>query len=117
VTKVDSYEWAEVRAGERDPAAGGASHAYLITEADGEEPRRLLGAIIYQHGPRGAEGSTAGCLDDHVLAIVEDRLAACQEGPLSHDTGARALAHVRLARRALRELAAERRARAAQGRD
>lgn len=115
--KIYSYEWCEVWADERDPNAGGASHEYRV---DGwplkpDDPIPGYAEVNFQHGPRGVEGSKRGCLDDHILAIVEDRMAGFQAGPFAHPKNAEALEHIQAARTALRERAEERRARGVLG--
>ena len=117
--KIDSYEWCDVWADDRDPNAGGASHKYEVRHYPPLEGGAYHTYAIaeYQHGPRNVEGSERGCLDDHVLAIAEDRLEAFQAGPFAHAKNAEALEHVRAARTALRERAEERRARGVLGKN
>lgn len=89
----------------RDPNAGGASHLYGIST----NPQTN---IQFQHGARNAEGSTPGVFDDDLLAIVEDRLSAFQNGSFACDENAAALRHIQHARA---ELARRVAARMAQG--
>lgn len=82
---------------ERDPKAGGASHTYGIQWGGPADVTR----IQFQHGPRGAEGSTPGVFDDDLLAVCEDRLACFQAGPFACAENGVALDAVRKAREAL----------------
>ena len=76
----------EVEKDAPDPNAGGASHRYDVlmreplTEQHSERLVRVA-RIQFQHGPRHVDGSTPGCLDSVLLAIVLDRLRAFQAGP------------------------------------
>ena len=79
---------------ERDPNAGGASHAYGIQWGGPKDVTR----IQFQHGPRGVEGSKPGVFDDDLLAILEDRLVLFQAGPFACAENEEALAGVRHAR-------------------
>jgi hypothetical protein len=83
-----------VRISEKDPNAGGGYHAYAIQYGG---PKDVL-HIPFQHGPRGAPTSTAGIFDDDLLAILEDRMQAFEEGPFACEENALALAHIRDAR-------------------
>lgn len=109
---IDKYEWGTVVADARDPKAGGASHVYKVRAGS-----NTLAVVRFQHGPRNVKGSTVGALDDHMLAIVQDRLAAFQAGPFAHPSNELALEHVKEARRMLRERAEERRARGVLGKN
>ena len=109
---VGEYEWGTIYANDRDPNAGGASHEYRIHLDNGE-----VQEIRFQHGPRNVEGSTRGILDEHLIQVLADRLRAFQAGPFAHPSDARALAHIEAASAALRERAAERRARGVLGKN
>lgn len=109
---VGRYEWAEVRANERDPNAGGASHEYRIALDEGGGT-----AILFQHGPRSEATSIRGVLDEHLLMIVADRLEAFQAGPFAHPSNLDALDHVQAARKVLKERAEERRVRGVLGKN
>jgi hypothetical protein len=89
---------------EPDPKAGNANHDYAIQFGGPDQVCR----IQFQHGPRGAEGSTPGVFDDALLAIVEDRLAGFQAGPFACEENLVALGAVREARAAFAERAAKR---------
>jgi len=79
---------------EKDPNAGGACHLYAIQYGGPSEICR----IQFQHGPRGVHGSIAGVFDDDLLAIVQSRLEAFQEGPFACSENADALLYVKVAR-------------------
>ena len=110
---IGTYEWAGVFADGRDPDAGGASHAYKVRLADGAD----VASVQYQRGARNLPDSVVGVLDEHLLMIVMDRLRAFQAGPFAHESNARALAYIEAASHALKERAAERRARGVLGRN
>jgi len=115
--KIDAYEWGEVWADKRDPNAGGASHYYcvLLTE-DGADPAQFA-SVRFQQGPRNVATSLVGALDDHILAIVEDRLRGFQDGLFPCEANSEALRHIDAARVALRTRAEERRARGVLGKN
>ena len=109
---IGEYEWGNVYADKRDPNAGGASHHYRVYLDDGQ-----VCDVQFQHGPRLVEGSASGVLDEHLLMILRDRMEAFQKGPFAHPSNARALAYIEAASCALRERAAERRARGVLGKN
>ena len=109
---VGEYEWGTIYADERDPNAGGASHEYRIHLDNGE-----VQEIRFQHGPRNVDGSARGILDEHLFQVSMDRLRAVEAGPFAHPSNARALAYIEAAAAALRERAAERRARGVLGKN
>ena len=116
---VDTYEWGSVVADEHDPNAGGASHHYTVDEASPGIgcARQVFASVQFQHGPRKEADSVMGALDDHLLAISQDRLEAFQAGPFAHPSNQVALEHVKAARKALRDRAEERRARGVLGKN
>ena len=83
-----------IEADARDPDAGGASHCYVArmdvsgtaTAIDGgctgmaSDP---VAVVRFQHGPRMADGSMAGCTNAVLIAIMLDRLRSFQAGPFS----------------------------------
>jgi hypothetical protein len=79
---------------ERDPNAGGASHAYGVQWGGPKDVTR----IQFQHGPRGLATSTPGLFDDDLLAILQDRLECFQDGPFACEENDQALRAVRSAR-------------------
>lgn len=72
-----------------DPGPGGAYHDYVISGDDS-----VVGAIMFQKGPRKDPGARHGVLDCDLLEIVRDRLKAFQAGPFACDENARALMYV-----------------------
>jgi|TARA_R100000501_G_C2585775_1_gene87429 hypothetical protein len=110
---VGEHEWGAVWADGRDPDAGGASHHYEVRGPDGE----VYVSVRFQHGPRALDSSAQGALDEHLFMVSMDRLRAFQEGPFAHPSNERALAYVEAASSALRERAAERRARGVLGKN
>lgn len=66
----------EIWADERDPNSGNASHHYQL-RMDG----KVVAAISFQHGPRDADGSTAGITEAALFAVILDRLNGFQAGP------------------------------------
>lgn len=82
------------RMGEMGP--GGAYHGYEICPA-GQDPHFTdapVFPVIFQKGPRNAQGSTSGVLDVDLLEIVRDRLTAFQNGDYRCRENAIALTHV-----------------------
>lgn len=75
------------RTGERGP--GGAYHDYVVSGDD-----VVVGAIMFQKGPRNDPNSRYGILDCDLLEIVRDRLRGFQAGPCFCDENARALMYV-----------------------
>jgi len=67
-----------IKADDRDPDAGGASHIYAAEIDD----RKIL-RVQFQHGARNVEGSTPGCTEAVLLAVLIDRMEAFQAGPFS----------------------------------
>lgn len=80
-----------------DPNAGNAHHAFGIQYGGPQDVCR----IQFQHGPRGAEGSTPGIFDDDLLAIIQTRLEGFQSGPYPCEENQDALDAVVAAREAL----------------
>jgi hypothetical protein len=70
---------------ERDyERGGGASHEYTVRLTDRpqtEAPLSSVATIQFQHGPRDEEGSTPGCTDQVLVAILIDRYESFQAGP------------------------------------
>ena len=110
--RIGEYEWGTVWADERDPNAGGASHHYEIRLDNGDRC-----VVQFQHGPRAVAGSIKGILDEHLFQISMDRLRSFQAGPFAHPSNDRALAYIEAASHAMRERAAERRARGVLGKN
>lgn len=94
-----------------DPQAGGACHVYGVQWGG---PKDVL-VVKFQHGARGAEGSTPGVFDDDLLAIIQDRLECFQAGPFACDENEEALEAVRVARAHLSERVARRMAKGVLG--
>jgi hypothetical protein len=105
--QVAEYEWGRVLADDRDPNAGGASHYYEVQDPD----NLVLALVEFQHGPRREPGSRQGALDEHLFAILADRLEAFQAGPFPCEANAQALSHLQAARALLRSRHDERRER------
>lgn len=82
---------------EHDPNAGGACHAYAIQFRGPTD----VCIVQFQHGPRAVDGSIPGVFDDDLLAIVQDRLEAFQQGPFACPENECALNGVRMARQYL----------------
>lgn len=87
-----------VALGDKNSDGGGASHGYAI-QYDPQQQHVLR--LQFQQGPRGVAGSIPGIYTEDLLAIVEDRLACFQAGPLACDENDVALKAVRAAREAL----------------
>lgn len=77
------------------PGAGNAEHLFAIAFPGGQLN------IQFQRGPRTEAESTAGVLDDDLLAVLEARLAAFQAGDYACAENAEALAGIQAARAAL----------------
>jgi hypothetical protein len=81
---------------------GNGRHKYIITVNDCvcldeegiQEPNIILGEIEYQKGPRNAEGSVRGVLDQDLLEIVRHRLQCFQQGEYATRENAIALTHI-----------------------
>lgn len=69
-----------IKADERDPEAGNASHNYQVVMLDEDGAAYVPARIDFQHGPRDVEGSQAGILDSVLLAILIDRYEGFQDG-------------------------------------
>lgn len=77
-----------------DEGSGGAHHTYEVYDIDESV---VLATIIFQQGPRSDAEAQHGVLDEDLLEIVRDRLAAFQKGPYPSREGAIALTHVETA--------------------
>ena len=95
-----------------EPGSGGANHHYLITGFDSgsnaSDPfKKRHGApaqhstVLFQNGPIGEVGVN-GVTHEALLAIVEDRLRAFQEGKFACQENGIALRHVQEAMKCLR---------------
>ena len=67
-------------------------HDPIETENGGDA--RTLGEIQFQHGPRNADGSICGVLDNELLEIVRHRLQSFQSGKYATRENAIALTHI-----------------------
>lgn len=90
-----------VEADPRDEKNGGASHSYVIVhervDAQGNESSNIglrVAKIQFQHGPRNEEGSTAGCSDASILAVLIDRYRGWQKGEFRCRENAIILTHM-----------------------
>jgi hypothetical protein len=105
-----------------EPGPGGASHRYRVVKAvcrddDGDVGVFLddtLALICFQFGPIQEVGVN-GVQQEHLLAIVEDRLASFQAGPFANHYNAEALEHVQAAMAALKQRTLDRIARQVEG--
>lgn len=95
------------------PGQGGACHAYRVWFGDALESPSAL-EIYFQNGPIQEVGVN-GVQQEHLLAIVEDRLACFQAGPFANTYNQEALACVRDALAALKRRTADRIARNVEG--
>jgi hypothetical protein len=79
----------ELRADERDPENGNASHYYMCsyTRDSGNIANQL---ISFQHGPIGVHGVN-GLTNEVLLAILIDRLEGFQTSKYANEFNARAL--------------------------
>lgn len=69
-----------------EPGQGGASHEYVVTGSDGNAMLR----VNFQNGPIQEHGVN-GSQQEHLLAIVIDRLRSFQAGPFANRYNALAL--------------------------
>ncbi len=78
----------------KDDADGsGASHHYeAYIEKDGHAA--VIMRVQFQKGPRNVEGSTPGCTEAALLAVLIDRLQGFQAGPYSCRENAIQLTHL-----------------------
>ena len=91
---------------------GNASHCYV----------GILGGVPcftvqFQHGPRNEPGSTPGCLDAALLAILIDRYEGFQSGPFASPEGSTCLMHLRCALQDMKDRADARAARGVLGKN
>lgn len=96
-----------------EPGAGGANHSYGILWRNGDFPGSCR--VEFQNGPvreRGVNGVT----QEHLLAIVADRLACFQAGPFANDYNGLALNYVNMALETLKNRTRDRVARNVEGR-
>lgn len=70
-----------------EPGAGGANHEYVVYAPDSTE-RRL--EVSFQNGPLNEAGIN-GTTNEHLLAILIDRMRAFQSGPFTCRENALAL--------------------------
>lgn len=81
---------------------GGAHHKYAVVKTRetfdiNVDAKVRMADIMFQKGPRNAEGSQHGVIDSDLLEIVRDRLTAFQNGPFASEYNAQALEHIELA--------------------
>lgn len=95
---------------------GGANRQYAIIWPQGAPGRIQFGScmISFQKGAI-KENGVNGVTHEALLAIVEDRLDAFQQGPYACEENERALAHVREALLALKRRTMERQERRVEG--
>lgn len=102
-----------VRADERNPLNGNASHVYeVISGMNGE--RTDVQVIRFQNGPIGEVGVN-GLTNEALLAIVADRLEGFQSSKWACLENEEALAHVKDALVALESRTSKRLARGVEG--
>lgn len=94
-----------------DPGAGGANHHYVVKNLMESE---VLLDVHFQNGPIQEVGHN-GVQQEHLLAIVADRLESFQEGPFANAYNAEALEHTRAALAALKRRTEDRIARGVEG--
>jgi hypothetical protein len=75
---------------------GESCHTFKALWGEGEGV-----TIQFQHGARGAPGSTAGLFDDDLLAVIEARMSFFQRTPNACAENAEVLALVQAARQVL----------------
>ena len=80
------------------------------------EDSQLLDSFQFQHGPVKVAGLNGG-QNEHLLAIVLDRLIAFQGGPFACQDNDDAMQHVRFALDCLQRRTADRQARGVEGRN
>ncbi len=93
-----------------DPGPRGACHQYSVGVLD--DPAMLF--VQFQFGPIQEVGIN-GVQQEHLLAIVADRLTSFQTGPFANDYNAEALEHVNAALAALKRRTTDRIARKVEG--
>lgn len=107
-----------------EPGQGGASHHYtvwdqsIVDELEGPPFSESDGAqllnVWFQNGPIQEVGVN-GVQQEHLLAIVADRLSSFQAGPFANAYNAEALEHVNAALAALHRRTLDRIARQVEG--
>lgn len=102
---------------EKQKGPGGAYHEYVVKRADAAEEDEALLHVVFQTGPREAEGSVDGVLDGDLLEMVRDRLTAFQDGPYACTDNEHALEHIEAALLYLAKRADERAERGVLGTD
>jgi hypothetical protein len=95
---------------------GGANHQYAIYWPQGGPGRVQFGScmISFQNGAI-KENGVNGITQEALLAIVEDRLDAFQQGPYACEENERALTHIREAMAALKSRTTKRQERGVEG--
>lgn len=81
----------------KDPAAGGASHHYLVYAGGPDCFGPIVASVQFQHGPRNEANSHAGITEAVLLAILIDRLEGFQAGPYACPENDEQLLHLRAA--------------------
>ena len=94
-----------------EPGPGGASHHYVVKNLMGGA---ALLDIQFQKGPIQEVGHN-GVQQEHLLAIVADRLESFQAGPFSNAYNAEALEYTKAALAALKRRTEDRIARGVEG--
>ena len=79
---------------EGDTGPGGAYHHYVIYHGLDPERDETRTEIKFQKGPRDADGSIGGVVDQALLEIVRDRLKHFQAGEFACRENACALTHI-----------------------
>ena len=83
------------------PGQGGACHVYQITDGD-PNVEKVLGTVQFQNGPIQEVGLN-GVQQEHMLAIVIDRLSAFQAGKFANAYNQEALQYTKAALGALHQ--------------
>lgn len=96
-----------------EPDQGGACHEYAVM-AVGDNIDRSICNISFQNGPI-QEFGVNGVQQEHLLAIIQDRLECFQSGAFANQYNSEALEYVKLALAALRRRTADRIARQVEG--
>lgn len=101
-----------------EPGAGGANHEYHISGFDDPEDRNGISQrtlrLSFQNGPIPEKGVN-GITHEVLLAIVQDRLEAFQNGPFACEENGKALEAVKQAQHWLQFRTLKRMARGVEG--
>lgn len=118
----------EIRADDRHPVNGNASHRYhVVMDITGTAAAIAAGCtgktddmvadVQFQFGPRKEPGSVPGCTEAVLMAILIDRLEGFQSGPYACVENDEQLIHLRAALAATRKRADARAARGVLGKN